>query len=106
MLMLQRDLCFGLGGMGHLSIGAAPPATTLLSLPAAMRRQLQRDLDQALALALDVLGRHRPLLENLARDLETRGFLTEADLALALAPITREAESGQDVFDRSGDAAP
>ncbi|WP_411840257.1 hypothetical protein [Paracoccus sp. ME4] len=53
---------------------------------------MQRDLDQAFALALDVLGRHRPLVENLASDLETRGFLTVADLALASAPIIRAAE--------------
>lgn len=56
---------------------------------------LKRDVD--LATRMDLAT---------ARDLETRGFLTEADLAVALAPITREAESGQDVPDRSDDAAP
>lgn len=48
---------------------------------------MQRDLDKALALALEVLRQHRPLLQSLARDLEIRGFLLEADLALALAPV-------------------
>lgn len=106
MLMLQCHLSLGLGDLGHLSIGAPPPATTLLALPGVQRQNMQRDLDRALTIALEVLQQHRPLLESLARELEARGFLTEADLALALAPITREAESGQDVPGRSGDAAP
>lgn len=106
MLMLQCHLSLGLGDLGHLSIGAPPPATTLLALPEVQRQNMQRDLDRALTIALEVLQQHRPLLESLARDLETRGFLTEADLALALAPVVRAAESGQDVPDRSDDAAP
>ena len=106
MLILQCHLSLGLGDLGHLSIGAPPPATTLLALPGVQRQNMQRDLDRALTIALEALQQHRPLLESLARDLETRGFLTEADLAVALAPITREAESGQVTPERSDDAAP
>lgn len=86
-LVLQCEISFGLGSMGHLSVGAPPPTTTLLSLPPAMRQQMQRDLDQALSLALEVLRQHRPLLERLAQGLEARGFVLEKDLALALAPV-------------------
>ncbi|MEE2860081.1 MAG: AAA family ATPase [Paracoccus sp. (in: a-proteobacteria)] len=86
-LMLQCHLSLGLGDVGHLSLGAPPAATTLLALPGFMRQNMQRDLDRALTLALEVLQRHRPTLESLARDLEIRGFLVEADLTAALAPI-------------------
>lgn len=87
MLMLQCHLSLGLGDMGHLSLGAPPPAATLLALPGFMRQNMQRDLDRALTLALEVLVEHRFPLESLARELETRGFLVEADLAVALATI-------------------
>lgn len=86
-LVMQCEISLGLGSMGHLSVGAPPPTTTLLSLPPAMRQEMQRDLDKALALALEILRQYRPLLESLARDLEIRGFLLEADLAVALAPV-------------------
>lgn len=86
-LMMQCEISYGLGSFGHLSVGATPPTTTLLSLPAAIRQRIQRSLDQALAQALEVLRRQRSLLESLARDLETRGFVVEKDLAVALAPI-------------------
>lgn len=95
-LVLQREISYGLGSMGHLSIGAPPPTRTLLSLPPAMRQQMQRGLDQALALALDILRRHRPVLESLARDLEIRGFVVEKDLAVALAPIVATDGDPQD----------
>lgn len=87
MLIMQCELSLGLGGLGHLSVGAQPPAMSLLSLPAAFRQQMQRDLDRALAIALEVLRNHRSLLESLARDLESRGLLVEVDLVEALAPI-------------------
>lgn len=86
-LMLQCHLSLGLGDMGHLSLGAPPPATTLLALPGVAQQNMRRDLDQALTLALEVLERHRALLEGLARDLEARGFLVEADLAARMAPL-------------------
>lgn len=86
-LMMQRELSFGLVSLGHLSIGALSPTTTLLSLPGGVHQEMQRDLNRALTLALQVLGQHRPVLEGLARDLETRGFLVEANLAVALAPV-------------------
>lgn len=86
-LMMQCELSLGLGSLGHFSVGAAPPAGTLLSLSAAVRQQMQRDLNRALAIALEMLKNHRSLLESLARDLESRGFLVEAELASRLAPL-------------------
>ena len=87
MLMLQCHLSLGLGDMGHLTLGAPPPAATLLALPGVQRKNMQRDLDRALTLALEVLAQHLPVLKRLARDLEARGFLVGADLTAALAPI-------------------
>lgn len=106
MLMMQREVSFGLGSLGHLSIGALAPTTTLLSLPGGVRQEMQRDLNRALTLALQVLGQHQPVLEGLALDLETRGFLVEADLAVALAPIIRTAESRHVTPEGRDDTAP
>ncbi|SCY65556.1 AAA family ATPase [Paracoccus tibetensis] len=86
-LVMQCEINLGLGSMGHLSVGAPPPTTALLSLPPHLRQQMKRDLDKALALALEILRQYRTLLESLARDLEIRGFFLEADLAVALAPV-------------------
>lgn len=106
MLMLQCHLSLGLGDMGHLSLGAPPPATTLLTLSGVMQLNMQRDLDRALTLALEVLQQHRALLESVAQELETRGFLVEVDLTAALAPIIKDAESRHVPRDRPDDTAP
>lgn len=76
--------------ISRLSVGAPPPTTTLLSLPVAIRQEMQRSLDRALALALEILAHHRSLLESLASNLESRGFLVEVDLVEALAPVIRK----------------
>lgn len=106
LLMLQCHLSLGLGVMGHLSLGAPPPATTLLTLSGVMQLNMQRDLDRALTLALEALQQHRALLESVARELETRGFLVEVDLTAALAPIIKDAESRHVPRDRPDDTAP
>lgn len=106
MLMLQCHLSLGLGDMGHLSLGAPPPAATLLSMSGVMRQNMQRDLDRALTIALEVLQQNQPLLESLARELETRGFLVEVDLTAALAPIIKDAESRHVPRERPDDTAP
>lgn len=95
-LLLACELSLGLGDHGHLSIGADPDLRLLLSLPSATRARLQRRLDRAMEDAQDILCQHHALLEKLAHDLETRGFIGEAELAFRLGPWRRS------TFDASG----
>nr|WP_242690483.1 hypothetical protein [Paracoccus fontiphilus] len=95
-LLLACEFSLGLGDHGHLSIGADPDLRLLLSLPPATRAKLQRRLDRAMEDAQDILCQHHALLEKLARDLETRGFIGEAELAFRLGPWRRS------TFDASG----
>ena len=86
-LLLACEFSLGLGDHGHLSIGADPDPRLLLSLPPPTRARLQRRLDRAMEDAQDILCQHHALLEALARDLETKGFIGEAELTCRLGPL-------------------
>lgn len=84
-LLLACELSLGLGEQGHLSIGAMPDLGLIPTLPAATRAGLQRRLDRACHDAQEILCQHHELLEELATDLEARGFIGEDELAGRLA---------------------
>nr|WP_254368315.1 hypothetical protein [Paracoccus sp. Z118] len=86
-ILLTMELQAGLGDYGHLSIGAEPHPGMILSLPHAVREQLQHRLDRTVSTAQELLGRHRPLLDSLAAALEAAGFLGEAEISARLADV-------------------
>lgn len=93
-LVLASEFSLGLGGQGHLSIGTMPDPSLILSLPAATRTSLQRRLDRASNDAQEILCQHHELLEELAADLEARGFIGEDDLTGRLALLKPRQSAG------------
>ena len=99
-LLLACELTMGLGDQGHLSIATLPDPRLILSLPQPIRTSLKRRLDDAQRAAQEMLRRHHPLLDHLARDLEQRGFIGETELAQRLEGLRcRPADSASPTSD-------
>jgi hypothetical protein len=86
-LATELEKSFGLGSYGLVCVGDEPAHDLLLFEH--LRTAVRRSLDQAYAIALDLLAKHRRTLDTLADALFTGGYLdrTEIDAILAKAPL-------------------